>query len=251
MRHSHLLSTMIVASAFTMVGALAPYSVPAQAPTAGPYKTIALKLPTPMNDASFEAFRKQLADIAKRKDRAALAQLVATNFFLTPVDTDIADKSKPAIENLAKAVGLDAQDGHGWETIADFAEEATAAPARNFPAGIRAPAPPTYDHKAAEDLAAATRTEPSDWMYPVRDGVEVRSAAQQTAEVIEKIGLHLVRALHEDANAFVKIQTPSGKSGFVTADAVRDLAGSLLCYVKEASGWKIAGYFGGDPDGAN
>src|SRR5208282_3186967 len=47
-----------------------------------PYKVIPVTLAQPSNDPSFEAFRKQLADIAKRKDRAALARIVvANNFF--------------------------------------------------------------------------------------------------------------------------------------------------------------------------
>src|SRR5438270_11402859 len=61
-----------------------PQGAPQGAPPAGqaqavapikPYKPLAVTLPAPVNDPSFEAFRKQLADIATRKDRAALAKL--------------------------------------------------------------------------------------------------------------------------------------------------------------------------------
>jgi hypothetical protein len=38
-----------------------------------PYKPVAVTLPQPYNDPSFEAFRKQLGEIASHKDRAALA----------------------------------------------------------------------------------------------------------------------------------------------------------------------------------
>ena len=138
MRHPRLPSIMIVATAFAVVGVLAPVSVPAQQPPAqpkapaqspapaqsqapappqapapakpGPYNVVAIKLPAPVSDASFEAFRKQLADIAKKKDRAALARLLAANFFWIPEDADVADKTKPAIDNLAKAIGLDGKD---------------------------------------------------------------------------------------------------------------------------------------------
>ena len=47
---------------------------PAQAPIK-PYQALAIRMPTPSTDASFTAFRKQLADVAKRKDRNALAKL--------------------------------------------------------------------------------------------------------------------------------------------------------------------------------
>src|SRR5262249_3470294 len=46
-----------------------------------PYKPIAVTPAQPYSDPSFVAFRKQLGDIANRKDRAALARIVVNNFF--------------------------------------------------------------------------------------------------------------------------------------------------------------------------
>ena len=67
------------------------------APKPHPYKPIAVELPQPYKDPSFTAFLKQIADIAERKDRAALAKLVAANFFWTTDDgKDIADKARSA-----------------------------------------------------------------------------------------------------------------------------------------------------------
>ena len=55
-------------------------------------------------------------DIAKRKDRAtALARLiVAQGFFWEGEKGGRADKRKPGIDNLARAIGLNGQDGSGW-----------------------------------------------------------------------------------------------------------------------------------------
>jgi hypothetical protein len=285
MRHPRLTSIMIVATAFAVVGVLAPVSVPAQQPPAqpnapaqppapaqsqapappqapapvkaGPYNVVAIKLPAPVSDASFETFRKQLADIAKKKDRAALAQLLAANFFWIPEDADVADKTKPAIDNLAKAIGLDGKDAFGWEVVAEYAGETTGNPDPQRPGVICSPGEPGFDEKAADELANATQTDASDWVYPVRDGVELRSGPQQTAAVVEKLGLYLVRALDDDspANAvmatFLKVMAPSGKSGYVPVDAVKAVVGPQMCYLKDASGWKIAGFLGGDPSHAN
>jgi len=279
MRHPRLSSTMIVATAFVVVGALAPLSVPAQQAPAqpkapaqsqapaqpqapapvkpGPYKVVAIKPPTPVSDASFEAFRKQLADIAKKKDRAALARLVAASFFWIPEDADVADKAKPAIDNLAKAIGLDGTDAFGWEVIAEYAGETTGLPDPQRQGVICAPGEPGFDEKAADELANATQTDASDWVYPVRDGVELRAAPQQNAAVIEKLGLYLLRALDDDspANAvmaaFLKVISPAGKTGYVPVDAVRAVVGPQMCYLKDASGWKIAGFLGGDASHAN
>ena len=83
--------------------------------------------PGPFNDPSFAAFRKNLADIAERKDRAALAKLIVAQGFFWMQDKDLADKSKPGIDNLAKAIDLDAKDGSGWDVMANYAAEPTAA----------------------------------------------------------------------------------------------------------------------------
>ena len=54
-------------------------------------------------------------------------------------------------------------------------------------------------------------------------------------------------ASSDDANqpAFLHVATPSGKTGFVPSDAITGLGGDEMCFSKDASGWKIAGYFGG------
>jgi hypothetical protein len=44
----------------------------------------------------------------------------------------------------------------------------------------------------------------------------------------------------------VRIVTPSGKTGFVAAEAIAPLGNDQICYVKDAAGWKIAGYIGGE-----
>ena len=137
MRHPRLSSTHFVAAAVVIAGVLAPMAVfgqaqplaqaPAQAPAPvlGPYKPVPITLPSGVNDASFDTFRKQLGEIANKKDRAALARLVAANFFWVPEDKDIADKQKSGIDNLAKALSLDGTDGFGWEALAAYAAETT------------------------------------------------------------------------------------------------------------------------------
>ena len=72
-------------------------------------------------------FRKQLAGIAQRKDRAGLAKLVAGDFFWTTDDgKDITDKARSAGDNLARALYLDNPDTEGWDILGAFATEASA-----------------------------------------------------------------------------------------------------------------------------
>jgi hypothetical protein len=83
-----------------------------------PYKPVPITLSKAAADPSFEAFRKELGEIASRKDQAALGKLVASNFFLMGEQGDKADKKKSGIENLAAAIDLDEADGLGWDAWA-------------------------------------------------------------------------------------------------------------------------------------
>ena len=267
MRQLRLTSTALAATMVVIAGAFAlqpvtaqsqlaqvqpPLPPPSAAPAAPkPYKPVAVKLPDPIKDASFDAFRKQLVTIAQRKDRAALARLIARNFFWIPEDKDTADKSKSGIENLAKAIGLEGRDAPGWELLAMYASEATADKDPDRPGVICAPGDPVFDEKAAEALATDTDTDPADWGYPVSNGLDVRSGPAKNSPVIEKLGMHLVRIYPDDSPASavnadaLRVVTPSGKLGFVAAESILPLASDHLCYVKEGNAWKIAGVIGG------
>ena len=199
-------------------------------------------------------FRKQLADVAAHKDRAALAKLVVAKGFFWVQDKDLADQQKSGVDNLAKAIALDAKDGPGWEAVAGFANEPTAAELPQQKGVVCAPADPTIDPQAFEALGKATQTDPSEWAYPVKDGVEVHTAAQQpNAPVSEKLGLNLVRVLPDSARgrrsqsaAFSCMSRRlRANRALSTPSRYAPLGGDQMCYAKDASGWKIAGYFGG------
>ena len=215
-----------------------------------PYKPVAVAPPAPFADPSFVAFRKQLADIAGHKDRAALAKLVAQKFFWMQ-DKDLADPRKSGIDNLARAIELDAKDGPGWDIIAGFANEPSAAESPDQKGVYCGPADPSIDPAAFEALTKATQTDPSEWGFAAKAGVEVHAAAQLSSPVVETLGANLVRVLPDsgqqgDANAPVlHVATPAGKTGFVDAQALVPLGGDQMCYAKDAGGWKIAGYLGG------
>ncbi len=228
-----------------------------------PYKPVAVTLPQPYNDPSFEAFRKELGEIAGHKDRAALAGKVVSNgFFWMGEKGDKANKRKSGIDNLAAAISLDGREGDGWELLAAAANEATLEPIPDKKGVMCGPAGPVFDQKAAEQTAKATGTSPMDWGFPVKGALDVHAAGQGGSPVIEKLGSVLVRVMPEapppgpSANqpppppkpgtSFVRIVTPSGKVGYVIDDAIGALDSDQLCFVKDAAGWKIAGYAGGD-----
>ena len=117
-----------------------------------------------------------------------------------------------------------------------------------------APAEAGFDDKIADELANATQTDASDWVFPIRDGIEVRSAAKQDAAVIEKLGLYLVRvspgrfAHQRGPGVFCQSPDPQREGWVRACHSVLPIGGEQLCYTKEAAGWKIAGFLGGEPN---
>lgn len=220
---------------------------PASAPVK-PYKAVAITPAKPTTDASLEAFRKQLGDVAQKKDRAALAKLVvAQGFFWDRENGDGADKKKSGIDNLAVTLGLKSKEAPGWDMLSGYAGEPTAAPANDHKTALCAPADPAFNEKAFEALLKETQTDLPEWGYLLTDGVDVRATAQANSPVVEKLGLHFVRVLPESgpgAATSLRVATPSGKTGFVSSDVIVPLGNDQLCYVKDASGWKIGGYIG-------
>jgi hypothetical protein len=218
-----------------------------------PYKPVAVTVPATISDPSLEAFRKQVIAAAQRKDRAALAKsVVAKGFFWESPDGRGADAKKSAIDNLSDAIGLDAKDGSGWEALGVMAADANAAADPQHKGVVCAPPAPNIDDRAFQALTQATGTDPSEWGYPSAPGLEVHQAGQDSAPVIEKLGMHLVRVLADQpasplaaVGGYMRIATPSGKTGFIRNDSIMALLSDQLCYAKEAGGWRIAGVVGG------
>lgn len=218
--------------------------------TPKPYEPVTVTAPQPHADPSFEAFRKQLEAVASRKDRAALARMVvAKGFFWESETGNRADRSKSGIDNLTAALELNNRDGGGWEALEGFASDPTASPMRGRANTICGPADPQFDLKRFEDMVKATGSDEADWGVPVQPGLEVRAAAQANAPVIEKLGMHFVWVWIDLSPAaqqseMLRVVTPSGKVGYVPADSLSPIGSDQVCYVKEASGWKIAGLIG-------
>ena len=251
MRSIRLISTvaaLLIAGLLPAVAQNQPNGQPAPAP-ARPYKAVAIAPTKPMTDAAFDAMRKQLGEVAKRKDRAALARLVAAQgLFWQRENRDTADKSKPGIDNLAAALGLNNKDGAGWDVLAGYADDPTASPSAEHKGAVCAPAAPGFNSKDFDELIKATQTDASEWGYPMSAGIEVHAGPQANAPVIDRLALAFVRVMPEPnpaSAAYVRIVTPNGKAGYVSVDAVAPVGNDQLCYVKDGDAWKIGGYIGG------
>jgi hypothetical protein len=222
------------------------------APAPKPYATIAVKVAPPPADPSFAAFRKQLGDIASKKDRGGLARLVVAKDFFWDTDAgDKADKKKSGLDNLGAALGgFSGQEAAGWETLEAAAAEPSAEPHGERKNVMCAPAVPQFDEQAFEKAVQDTGSDPGEWGYPVAEGVEVRASAAANAPAIERLALVLVRVLPDESATqevpFVRIVTPTGRTGYVPLDAIAALASDQICYLKDGAAWKITGYIGGE-----
>jgi hypothetical protein len=220
-----------------------------QPAAAKPYKAVAVSAPPQISDATFEAFRKQLGAVVEKKDRKALAGLVVQDFFWLGEKGDRADKKKPGVDNLAKAIQLDGKDAPGWELLGAASGDPTGTPYPDRKDTICSPADPTFKMEEFEALVKSTGTEEDDWAYPAQPDVEVHASAQPNSPVVEKLGMHFVRVLQEQTaqqSPMVRVVTPSGKTGFVSPDSLNPLGNDQLCFSKAAGGWKISGFVGGE-----
>lgn len=230
-----------------------PFQPPPPLPPAPvkPYNPVAVSPPAAFTDAAFQNFRKNLVDAVQHKDRAALAKLIVSKGFFWVRDNDLADDTKSGIDNLANAIDLDNPNGGGWAVLADAAASPSAAELPQHKGIFCSPSPPRFAPQAFGALLQATDTDPTDWGYPAQDGAEARAAAKPDAQVIDKLGVNFVRVLPDSPQAqpgapsFVHVALPSGKTGFVASRAIVQLDHDLICYTKESSNWKIAGYVGG------
>jgi len=260
MRHLNPVSLAVAAAVVALAPAAAaqpqksaaPQQQQPQVAAPKPYKPLAVTLPAPVNDPSFDAFRKEIVAVAQRKDRAALARMVVAKGFFWEREDGKRPPKKSSIDILAQALNLAAKDGSGWDALAGFGAEPTAAPLPERKDVLCAPANPEFDERGLEELAQTTDTDPLEWGYPLRPDVEVRETPNATAPAIEKLGMHFVRVLDDDsqstantAGEWLRVVAPSGKVGFVPADALTSPAGAQLCFVKDANAWKIAGMVGG------
>ena len=250
---------VLVAFAGTMTDDLANAQQPApQAQPAAPavappkaYKQVAIQLPAAVNEPTFTSFRQQLADIAKRKDRAALQKFVVVkNFFWEGEGGNKLNAKASSFDNFANAISLDDKDGAGWEILAAAAAEQTLEADPDHTNVMCGPASPQIDEQSFVDLIKETGTDADEWGYPNTEKLEVRAASKPDAPVIETVSMGLIRVYPEEnattePQTMVRVVTPSGKLGYVPIASVLPIVTDQLCYINDAGGWKFAGYAGG------
>ena len=217
-----------------------------------PYKPVSVTLPEPPKESGLAALRAQLAAIAQKRDRAALARVVDPKRFFWERDFGGSyEKKKSSLQNFTVAVGLTATDDSGWTRLARFAAEPTLGPIPGRKGVFCAPANPTYKDAEFVSLTEATNSDVFDWSYPRNAGLQVRAKPSADAPVVETLGFVFIRVLRyegtqEPTRDWAHIATPSGKDAYAPPDSLMSPLTDRLCFGKDASGaWRVVGYVGG------
>ena len=163
----------------------------------------------------------------------------------------MADPKKPGVDNLAKAIDLANKDGSGWTTLGGYGNEPTAAELPIIRAcSARRPIRPSI-RRPSKALGKATQTDPSEWGYPLKDGVEVHARRSQILRWSKSSAEPGARAARQRG------AERSQRAGFpACGDAVRQIRlyrHECHCAARRrpdvlhlgSSGWKIAGFLGG------
>jgi hypothetical protein len=231
----------------------------AERPQSKPYPAITVTPPAAYADPGFDTFRAKIAAVAKRQIYAELAELVTPQGFFW--DRDFAGEflpRLPAVDNLAAALRLEGNNGAGWDRLAGFASESSAAPLPGRPGIVCSPAEATFDTIAFARLLDETASVPEDWAYPVAESTPVYAEPDGEAHVIEVMPRVVVRRLDRESarsidaadsgtDGWRQVATPAGRIGYVQAHALRPLAPRRLCFGRDVFGrWHIAGYVGGE-----
>jgi hypothetical protein len=253
----HRCRRIALALAVMLAAAGAPRAqAPARLPVATkPYQPVAVKLPPPPADPSFAAFRTEFAAVARGRVFDRLARdVVAHGFFWDRVFANGCVPKQSGVEKLAAAVRLERGTGGGWQILAAFADEPTASGTDGMPGVICAPARPDFDSDDFDRLTDDTRSSPSEWVFPRRNGLDARAAPRTDSAIVQKLGQYFVRVVRFETapanadpirTAWARIAIPSGKIAYAAPDTLASLSPPRLCYIKDIVGrWRITGYIG-------
>jgi hypothetical protein len=211
-------------------------------------------------DAAFNKFRTEFINAITKKDAQALFALVAPGFVWTLNDSLLTGNFDPGRDpqhNFRvvfgfRATGKDAdgdvENGPFWDALAAFANDGTFYQANDNV--ICGPAAVTIvDDDVFEQARAKIETsdEGADWYFIVRSTPVIKAPDDKDAP-IATAGLEAVPVLNthppsDSRPTHFQVLLPSGRTGWISANAARPLQSDRLCYALKAKGeWNIAIY---------
>jgi hypothetical protein len=212
-------------------------------------------------DAALGRFRKQFINAVAKKDINALSALVAPGFVWT-VNNELSsdfDPGRDPLHNFRVAFGFrvpgqdvdgKVENGPYWDFLQSFANDNTFYQVGEGGKLICSPTAATVASEEVYERAIArveATYEDVQWFFAVR-GVPVAKAPEDTGPPIGKLGTEAfpVISVHPEGAEVAthyEVLLPSGRTGWIPANAARALQADRLCYAPTANGeWKIAIY---------
>ena len=205
--------------------------------------------PTPLSDAGFDAMRKQLGEAAKRKDRAALAKLVVAQGLLLGAREPRHRRQAQVRrrQSWRPRSASNNKDSAGWDILAGYAEDPTAAPSAEHKGAFCAPADPAFNRKEFDELIKATQSERANGAIRCRPASRCIARAGQCAGDRQARPHFRARDAGEPRPPPPPMCASSRRrqGRLCSVDAIAPVGNDQLCYVKDGGAWKIGGYIGG------
>jgi hypothetical protein len=217
-------------------------------------------------DEAFQKFRKQFSSAVDSKDLKALSALVAPGFVWTSNGSLSADydPGRDAQHNFRVVFGFRAagenadgnvEGGPFWNLLKGFSDDDSFN--QNNDSATLVCSPNSANAVNAEVYErAATRVEEAfegaQWVFLLQAATPVMNAPDDKGTPIGKLGVEAVPVIttfpeKADVATHFEILLPSGRRGWIPANAARPMLGDRLCYVRTESGdWKIGIYDSAD-----
>ena len=217
-------------------------------------------------DAAFERFRKDFNSAVAKKDATALFALVAPGFVWTQ-DYNLAvgfDPGRDPQHNFRVVFGFRAfgrdvdgevENGPFWDALAIFANDATYYQLTEAGNVVCSPiAASIVDEQIFERARSRIETpdEAADWVFIVGSAAVIRTPDDKGTP-IATLGQEAVPVLNTHppsdtgeptaAPTHFEVLLPTGRTGWIAANAARPLQTDRLCYALTAKAeWKIGIY---------
>ena len=217
-------------------------------------------------DAAFSRFRSEFTNAVARKDATALFALVAPGFVWTQ-NSELAgdfDPGRDAQHNFrvvfgfrapGKGVDGEVESGPFWDALAAFANNGSYYQSTSGGNLVCSPiAASIVDEEAFERARSKVETpdEGADWYFIARS-TPVTKAPGDKGAPIATLGLEAVPILKAhptsdsaqptSAPTHYEVLLPSGRTGWIPANAAQPFQTDRLCYALTAKvEWKIAIY---------
>lgn len=210
------------------------------------------------DDASFQRFKRRLAEMATRRDAAALYRLLSPEFFEVGCCEDGPHyKGLPAIAGFKAMVTTDPNSQ--WPLLGQALQVGVVKTKRTYdgyssPNGLLFCGPATASGALSGCDFGPDQSEEDDMAYVIGTSVPLHAEPHHSARIIASLSWDMVQALSDgwgatdDSDHWTKVRLGDGTTGYVESVFVHWFLGPTICFRKDSTGpWRIAGIdLGGD-----